>query len=60
MADIAKFRKDIVADGKWVFINWKLNDMWDYTEADNKKQMNIGDYVELKEGAKIPLDKNVE
>ena len=47
-------------NGKWVLINRKLNDMWDYTDADNKRQIKIGEFVELKEGTKILLDKNVE
>ena len=46
--------------GRWVLINRKLNNMWDYTDADNKKQIKIGEFVELKEGTKILLDKNVE
>lgn len=43
----------------WVLINRKLNNMWDYTDANNKKQIKIGEFVELKEGTKILLDKNV-
>ena len=46
--------------GRWVLINRKLNNMWDYTDAYNKKQIKIGEFVELKEGTKILLDKNVE
>ena len=44
-------------NGKWILINRRLNDMWDKTDD---KQIPIGGFVELTEGRKILLDKNVE
>lgn len=44
-------------NGKWILINRRLNDMWDKTD---NKQINIGEYVELTEGRKILLDKDID
>ena len=41
-------------NNKWILINRRLPDMWDVTEQ-TKKQIKVGEFVELTEGRKILL-----
>ena len=41
-------------NGKWILINRRLPDMWDVSEQP-KRQIKVGEYVELTEGRKILL-----
>ena len=41
-------------NGKWILINRRLPGMWDVTEP-TKRQIKVGEYVELTEGRKILL-----
>lgn len=41
-------------NGKWILINRRLPDMWDVTGPD-KRQIKVGEYVELTDGRKILL-----
>ncbi len=41
-------------NGKWILINRRLPDMWDVT-GEPKRQIKVGEFVELTEGRKILL-----
>ena len=48
----------IFHDNHWLFVNEKLTQLFDATEAEEKKKIAIGDAVELKDGLKLLVKYN--
>lgn len=43
----------IFHNNKWLFVNEKINDLLDYTDSNNIKKIDKGDYIVLEENTKI-------